>query len=69
MKNPITRLVYLAFSVALIYAFFDTKVSEEKFTLMVYLVGAITFGLIVRAESIGTIFINISEGLKEKWKK
>lgn len=68
MTNPITRLVYLAFSIALICGFFNKEVSIEKFTLMVYLVGSITFGLILRAESLAKIFINISEGIKDKWK-
>lgn len=69
MKNPITRVIYLAFSIALIYGFFETKVSLQKFELMVYLVGSITIMLVLRAETLGKIFTNISEGLKEKWKK
>lgn len=68
MKNPITRTVYLAFSIALIYAFFEKDVPYNKFELMVYLVGSITFALVIRAETLGTIFVNISEGIKNKWK-
>lgn len=69
MKNPITRIIYLLFSISLMYAFFKQSVSFEKFELMVYLVGSITFALVIRAETLGEVFVNISEALKEKWRK
>jgi len=69
MKNPITRIVYLFFCITLIYGFVSPEVSYKKFELMIYLIGGITVVLVLRAETLGNVFINISEGIKEKWKK
>lgn len=68
MKNPYTRVVFFIFAV--VYAMTVFKdIDIDKLTVTAY-VAVTTFGMLVlRAETLGDVFKNLSEALKSKWSK
>lgn len=69
MTNPITKIAFLIIVVAVATAFFKSNVSFEKFEVMVQAMMFMFFAMIVRAETLGTVFVNLSDAIKQKWSK
>ncbi len=68
MKNPITRLVFLLIALAYLYAVYK-ELNPETIEITAYTLAGCFAMLVLRAETLGEIFKNITAALKEKWSK